>query len=88
MQFDHRLLATLTASVALAAAWAGRGTAAKLPLLVLVLAVLLQYALGVATLINVVAVPLAAAHQGAAVLVLTAAIVALHALRRPSLDSR
>ncbi len=88
VQFDHRLLATLTASVALAAAWAGRGTAAKLPLLVLVLAVLLQYALGVATLINVVAVPLAAAHQGAAVLVLTAAIVALHALRRPSLDSR
>ena len=45
---------------------------------------LLQFALGVATLLLVVPVPLGAAHQAGAVLLLTAAIVFRHALRGPA----
>jgi cytochrome c oxidase assembly protein subunit 15 len=41
-----------------------------------------QYVLGVATLLRAVPVGLATAHQAVAVLALTAALVALHALRR------
>jgi cytochrome c oxidase assembly protein subunit 15 len=41
----------------------------------------LQFALGVSTLLLVVPIPLAAAHQGGAVLLLTAAIVLRHSLR-------
>ena len=42
---------------------------------------ILQFALGVSTLLLVVPVPLGAAHQAGAVLLLTAAIVFRHALR-------
>jgi cytochrome c oxidase assembly protein subunit 15 len=42
-----------------------------------------QFALGVSTLLLVVPIPLAAAHQAGAVLLLTAAIVFRHALRAP-----
>jgi cytochrome c oxidase assembly protein subunit 15 len=86
VQFDHRLLATVTALLALACVAAG--AAADLPrgaraaLAVLGAAVAAQYALGVATLLLVVPVGLAVAHQAVAVLVLTAALVTLHALRR------
>jgi heme a synthase len=41
----------------------------------------LQYALGVLTLVLVVPIGLAAAHQFVAVLVLTAALTLLHGLR-------
>jgi len=44
-------------------------------------AVALQYALGVATLLAVVPVALGTLHQATAVLVLTTALVAMHALR-------
>jgi len=85
VQFDHRLLATITALAGLAAlGWAMRRAlpaSIRLPILALVVLVGAQYALGVATLLLVVPVPLAAAHQANAVLVLTAALVALHALR-------
>jgi cytochrome c oxidase assembly protein subunit 15 len=43
--------------------------------------VALQYALGMATLLLVVPVGLAAAHQAVAVLLLTAALATWHALR-------
>jgi cytochrome c oxidase assembly protein subunit 15 len=43
--------------------------------------VALQYALGVATLVYVVPVSFGTLHQATAVLVLTTALVALHALR-------
>ncbi len=79
VQFDHRLLATLTAVVALVTAAMGRLRGAFLALAV---AVCVQYALGVATLLLVVPVPLAAAHQTVAVLVLTATLACLHTLRR------
>ena len=45
----------------------------------LVAASLLQYSLGIATLLLVVPVPLAILHQAMAVLLLTAALIALHA---------
>jgi cytochrome c oxidase assembly protein subunit 15 len=42
---------------------------------------LLQLSLGVSTLLLVVPIPLAAAHQAGAVLLLTAALVSRHRLR-------
>jgi cytochrome c oxidase assembly protein subunit 15 len=85
VQFDHRLLATLTLGAATVAALDARRArlpaAGRLAMLVLGGAVAAQYALGVAALLRVVPVPLAVAHQAMAVLVLTASLVALHALR-------
>jgi cytochrome c oxidase assembly protein subunit 15 len=90
VQFDHRLLAE-TAAGAVALLWLlGRDTAlprrAVLALHALAAAALLQFALGVSTLLLVVPIPLAAAHQAGAVLLLTAAVVFRHALRPPELD--
>ena len=48
------------------------------------LAVALQYALGVATLLAVVPPWLGTLHQAVAVLVLTGALLVIHALRRPT----
>lgn len=84
VQFDHRLLASLTAMTVLATvAWGVpyADAPARRALLVLGGVVAVQYALGVATLLAVVPVALATAHQMVAVLVLTAALVALHILR-------
>ncbi len=88
VQFDHRLLATLTGLVAIAAVLVGARTAAasavpglRPALLALGAAVATQYALGVTTLLLVVPPVLATAHQIVAVLVLTAALTALHCLR-------
>jgi cytochrome c oxidase assembly protein subunit 15 len=85
VQFDHRLLATLTA--VMAGISVAIGCSRQLPgfvrLVVVIMGALvaLQYALGVAALLLVVPIPLAVAHQANAVLVLTAAIVALHGTR-------
>ncbi len=88
VQFDHRVLATLTAALALGVAWAALAhTAAKrvrVAALVALGFIALQYALGVATLLFVVPIPLAAAHQANAVLALTATIVLLAELRAPA----
>jgi cytochrome c oxidase assembly protein subunit 15 len=86
VQFDHRLLA-LASLAAIIAFWlaghrhalAARGRRALDALLAMAL---LQVALGVATLLLVVPLPLAAAHQAGAVLLFTAALAACHALRR------
>jgi cytochrome c oxidase assembly protein subunit 15 len=85
VQFDHRLIATLTALIVTGTAIAGlrsrasavRGAAAALGVLVLV-----QYALGVTTLLWVVQVALGTAHQAVAVLLLTAALTTLYFARR------
>jgi cytochrome c oxidase assembly protein subunit 15 len=85
VQFDHRLLATLTALTVVCAVAAG--LRAELPrharaaILFMGAAMLTQYALGVATLLSVVAIPLAVAHQGTAVLLLAATLTATHTLR-------
>jgi cytochrome c oxidase assembly protein subunit 15 len=85
VQFDHRLLATLSALAAVVTLAVGLAAQpprpARLALLGLGATVTAQYALGVATLLLVVPVSLAAAHQANAVLVLTAALALLHALR-------
>ena len=85
VQFNHRLLATLTAVAAAATTLVGvtlaRGCA-RIAALALGGVVGLQYLLGVLTLLWVVPVPLAVAHQAVAVLVLTASLVLLHTLRR------
>ena len=85
VQFDHRLLATLTAAVGVAVVAVGVSAAALRPVrgVVIVLGgfVAMQYMLGVLTLLLAVPVELAAAHQAVAVLVLTAALATLHTLR-------
>jgi len=87
VQFDHRLLASLSLLAALAAGAAGRRLPglhpARRALAALIGLIATQYALGVTTLLLVVPVALAVAHQAVAVLVLTAALAALHALRAP-----
>ena len=87
VQFDHRVLATCTAVLALLVLGVGlrRGTL-RPRLVALGGAIGLQYALGVATLLWVVPVPLAAAHQAGAVLLLTASLLLLHAAR-PALNT-
>jgi cytochrome c oxidase assembly protein subunit 15 len=85
VQFNHRLLASLAALAALAAvlaAWRGLAPGrARGAVLGFGAAVALQYGLGVATLLWVVPVGLGTLHQAVAVLVLAAALNALHALR-------
>jgi len=90
VQFDHRLLAMSTAAAVLAlwlAGWrASLPRPARLALHALLAAAALQFALGLSTLLLVVPIPLAAAHQAGAVLLLTAALVLRHQLRPPELD--
>jgi heme a synthase len=85
VQFDHRVLAAAVAASVLLM-WVA-GLRVRLPnhagtaLHMLLLVAALQVALGIATLLLVVPVPLAAAHQAGAVLLLTAAIYLRHTLR-------
>jgi len=86
VQFDHRLLATLTALVVMATVFVGlrsaRGGAVRRAVSVMGGVVLVQYALGVTTLLWVVPVALATAHQAVAVLLLTATLATLYLERR------
>ena len=88
VQFNHRLLATLTTLAATVTAWIGlRGAMdprVRRASLALGATVAVQYVLGITTLLWVVPVGLGTAHQTVAVLVLTAALVALHLQRRPT----
>lgn len=85
VQFDHRVLATLTCITVMTAVF--HGLRLRLPpnahkaILLLGGLMLAQYGLGIATLLSVVAVPLAVAHQANAVLLLAASLTALHTLR-------
>ena len=85
VQFDHRVLATLTAVAALATVVVGLFSflprRVRVVLVFLGAAVAAQYGLGVATLLLVVPAPLAIAHQAVAVLLLVAAVATVHALR-------
>lgn len=88
VQFDHRLLA-LTTLCAVVVYWiASRRAAlparARTGATVLLAVALLQVTLGVLTLLLRVPVALAAAHQAVAMLLLTAALVVMHSLRRGS----
>ena len=87
VQFDHRVLAVATV-IAVFLLWAA-GLRANLPiparkaLHALPAVAVLQAALGISTLLLVVPIQLAAAHQAGAMLLLTAAIVFRHSLRSP-----
>jgi cytochrome c oxidase assembly protein subunit 15 len=92
VQFDHRVLAMTTVALVILLWLAGSGAALPVPakraLHVLVIIALLQLGLGISTLLLVVPISLAAAHQAGAVLLLTAAIVLRHRLKavRAELD--
>jgi cytochrome c oxidase assembly protein subunit 15 len=80
VQFIHRWLAwgvALAAAMLAAAAWSRgrRGHAAAL-----VIAVALQISLGIATLLSGVRIPIAAAHQGMAVILLATLLATSHRL--------
>ena len=86
-QFDHRVLAISLATAVLAfrlalARAAIQGPARRAADL-LVLVVLVQVSLGIATLLSVVWLPLASAHQLTALLLLTVATWQCHTLWRP-----
>ncbi len=85
VQFDHRLIAWL---LALLVPWfwvrvrrSAVPQRAKLGADLLLVALALQIALGIATLLLAVPVPLAVAHQAGALLVFSAALFAAHSLR-------
>lgn len=90
VQFNHRILASVALLAALGAGIVGWRRLppgpARRACLALGAAALLQYGLGVATLVLVVPVSLGTLHQAMAVLVLSAALLALHALRAPRPD--
>ena len=85
VQFDHRLIAWLLALLVPLLWW--RVRRAKAPLRAvraanaLLAMVAVQIALGIATLVNVVPLPLAALHQAGAVVVFALALAVAHALR-------
>jgi len=85
VQLDHRLLAGLLLFLVpwlwLRVRRSGASRAARLGADLLLGLVALQFGLGVATLLAVVPVGLAAAHQGVATLVFAAALYTAHALR-------
>ena len=84
VQFDHRMIAWLLAVLAPWFWWRVRtqvtDARARLAANLLLAMMVIQIALGIATLLLFVPIPLAAAHQGGAVLLLAAAINATHAL--------
>jgi cytochrome c oxidase assembly protein subunit 15 len=90
VQFNHRLLASLTLLAALGAAIAARRLPdgfARRAVWTMAAAIITQYALGIVTLLHVVPVSLGTLHQALAVGVLAAGLCAWHALR-PQSDGR
>jgi cytochrome c oxidase assembly protein subunit 15 len=88
VQFDHRILAYVIFVIALLHAIDVGGTvkdrSARTGAFVLFAAVVLQIALGVATLLWVVPLPLALLHQAVAMLLLTAAATHAASVGRPA----
>jgi cytochrome c oxidase assembly protein subunit 15 len=86
IQFNHRMFAYLVCVLVVTfavAAW--RGTAdrtVRVALGLMVAALVLQVTLGISTLLLHVPLSLAAAHQGGAVLLLSATLYVAHSLRR------
>lgn len=86
VQFDHRIIAWLLI-ILVPLFWAATrridlSARARLAVNVLPIALLLQVALGIATVLLAVPIPLAAAHQGGAVLLFAASLWASHSLRK------
>ena len=86
VQFHHRVLAVTTV-IAISVFWLAvrgrtRSAGARRALDLLLGLAFLQAGLGISTLLLVVPIPLAALHQAGAVALLTAALLAAHALSR------
>ena len=86
VQFDHRVMATVL-FVLIPLFWWKAGRAVNQPrintgLHLLLFALVLQLALGISTLLLVVPVPLAAAHQAGALFLLTVALFVSQQLHR------
>jgi heme a synthase len=85
VQFDHRVLASLTALSALACTATGLLSPLPRRIRVVLLALggmaIVQYALGVSTLLLVVPLPLALVHQAMAVGLLSTTLVSVYVLR-------
>lgn len=79
IQFMHRWWAWIAAAAALTLAIKARRRWRAAPVVILLL-VALQIVLGIATLLSGVALPIAAAHQAVAVLLLASLVVAAHRL--------
>jgi cytochrome c oxidase assembly protein subunit 15 len=88
VQFDHRVLAVTTFCAAVGLwAWGWRlvhAPSQRTALHLLLAAACLQVTLGISTLLLVVPIPLAAAHQAGAVLLFTSALLLRHTLRAPA----
>ena len=84
VQFDHRVLALTTFTLVLLTSWAFRSAEPEIRKRshILLMAACLQVALGISTLLLVVPIPLAAAHQAGAVVLLAAAVWLRHGLRK------
>lgn len=85
IQFNHRLVTALTLVFAVWLWMKGKDIedmSVRLPLNLMLAAVLGQFMLGIATLLAHVPVSLGAAHQGGAYLLFTATLWSAHALRR------
>ena len=82
VQFIHRWLAFVAAAGLGVLAWRARQAYAPRTAALLVALVVLQIALGIATLLSGVAIPVAVAHQANAALTLIAATAAAHAVGR------
>ena len=83
VQFDHRLGAYTLFVVAMLHAFFARRTPQAASAQRVAILILLQAVLGIATLINVVPLPLALAHQFGAVIVLAAVVTHLRAMLPP-----
>ena len=86
VQFNHRIFAycliIIIATFCFVALAKGVDAQQKLGVVILLGALVLQVSLGIATLLLVVPVPLAAAHQGGAILILTSALYVAYSFRR------
>ena len=85
VQFEHRITAALSIVLMALLWWQARkeivSIRARLPFNVLGALMLLQFGVGIATLILVIPVPVAAAHQAGAFLLVTAGLWALDSIR-------
>ncbi|MEX1032700.1 MAG: COX15/CtaA family protein [Cellvibrionaceae bacterium] len=85
VQFNHRILAyLLTVSIlgfAIAVLRAGVDGRTKAGIFAMLAMLVVQVSLGISTLLLVVPIPLAAAHQGGAILLLTASLYVCHCLK-------
>lgn len=83
VQFVHRNLAWLVAAGTMAFAWRFRSTPA-LPWRLLIAAVVIQFALGVITILTQVHITMGVLHQFGALLLLAALMKAVHVTGRPT----